>query len=156
MGSLIKLIEFQALNNPSLSLGLAVSWKPPFLIGKEFYEDFSFIEGNNQLYSNKPSSRTCLKCKLPLLTQSLTDVVRIRIWSRLVAKSGQTEILEVLFWTGIFLNLAKTLNLYIQVLDWTWYFSKNSPFCKRGFRCCSISCFSTQTINVFLKQNPTK
>ena len=39
----------------------------------------------------------------------LLNVAGIRIWSRLVAKSGQAKILKLLFWRGIFEILAKTL-----------------------------------------------
>ena len=37
-------------------------------------------------------------------------MVCIRILSRSVAKSGRAEILELLFWAGIFEILAKTLH----------------------------------------------
>ena len=37
------------------------------------------------------------------------NIAGIRIWSELVAKSRRAEILELLFWTGIFEILAKTL-----------------------------------------------
>ena len=37
------------------------------------------------------------------------NIFGIRICRRLVAKSGQAEILEILFWTGISETLAKTL-----------------------------------------------
>ena len=50
------------------------------------------------------------------------NVGGMRIWSRLVAKSGQAEILKLLFWTGIFEILAKTL-VPINVCG-----SKNQPF----------------------------
>ena len=39
----------------------------------------------------------------------LLNVVGIRIWSKWVAISGRADILEWLFWTGIFQILAKTL-----------------------------------------------
>ena len=39
----------------------------------------------------------------------LFNVADIRICSRLVAKSGLADILELLFWTGTFEMLAKTL-----------------------------------------------
>ena len=60
-------------------------------------------------FPNKLSLRTWLKCKMPFSHNRLWNVVSIKISSRLVAKSGQAEILELLFQTGIFNILAKTL-----------------------------------------------
>ena len=41
-----------------------------------------------------------------------TIVVVIRIWSTRVAKSGRVKILELLFWSGIFKILNKTLGVW--------------------------------------------
>ena len=53
----------------------------------------------------------------------LLDVVGIRIQSILVAKSGRAEILELLFWKGIFEILAKPLINY----DSLWYYGLIKP-----------------------------
>ena len=51
---------------------------------------------------------TCSLLKSEHIVVALIYLV-IRICRRLVAKSGQAEILEILFWTGISETLAKTL-----------------------------------------------
>ena len=50
--------------------------------------------------------------KCPFWLNRLLNVFGVRIWSRLVAKSGLTEILELQFYTGIYEILAKTLGTY--------------------------------------------
>ena len=49
----------------------------------------------------------------------LLNVVGIRIWSVLVAKSGRADILEWLFWTGIFQILAKTMHVSTMITGQT-------------------------------------
>ena len=54
--------------------------------------------GNNQIFKHLLGHSWSLNC--PFQHNMLLHVV-IRIWSRLIAKSGWTEFLELLFWTGI-------------------------------------------------------
>ena len=58
----------------------------------------------------KPFSQHSWRINCPFRHNRLLNVVGMRIWSRLVAKSGWAEILELLYWTGIFDILAKTLD----------------------------------------------
>ena len=47
----------------------------------------------------------------------LLDIVGIKIRNRLFALSGRAEILELLFWTGILKNTAKTLSMRFMLGD---------------------------------------
>ena len=60
----------------------------------------------------------------PFWHNRLLSEVGIRIWNRLVAKSGRAEILELQFWTDSFEVLAQTLSEII----WHAYQRRNGCF----------------------------
>ena len=97
----------------NLSFGKAkifFSWEHPFRTGKNIFEKFSIINLLCQwpyiFLTNHPLK---LKWTLPFWHKRLINEIGIRIPSSWVTKSGRAELLWMLFRTGFFEILAKTL-----------------------------------------------